>query len=106
MEEIKTGSFKILNENDCPEFYANQMHLVSSNTDFLLSFSRSYPSVESHTAIEKILCRIYMSPKYAKSLSEALNQAVKDYEKKYGSITLDPNMVPQSGTTIKKENQK
>ena len=87
------GDIIVENEDDCAEFYANQMRLISSNNDFLLCLTRSYPTMK-RSVVEKFLCRIYMSPKFAKSLSVALTKSVEEYEQKFGKVELDKEIMP------------
>lgn len=69
------------NEKECPEYYANEIHVSASNMDISVAFSRLTDMKTSGARIERFLCRVFMSPKYAKTLYTLLGKAIDAYEK-------------------------
>lgn len=84
---------KLNNSTDFREGYANSIQVNVSVWDFLLTFGRlqqQTPEVVEVTNFQNI----YLSPQQAKALMMILTQNIQNYEKAFGEIKLDPQMVP------------
>ena len=86
---------KLNNAPDYRESYANSVQIHVSVWDFLLTFGRlqqQTPELVEVTNFQSIYC----SPQQAKALLMILRTNVENYEKAFGEIKLDPQMVPGS----------
>ena len=89
-------NIKINLAEDFRESYANSVQVRVSVWDFLLTFGRlqqQTPEVVEVTNFQNV----YLSPQQAKALVLILQQNLENYEKAFGEIKLDPQMV-QGGT--------
>ena len=64
--------------------YANFAVVTHSLAEFILDFIRVLPGVMKH----KVKSRIIISPVHAKTFSNALQENIKKFEKKYGEIKI------------------
>ena len=79
-----------------PEFregYANSIQVNVSVWDFLLTFGRLQQQTPELVEVMNFQ-NIYLSPQQAKALMMILTQNIQNYEKAFGEIKLDPQMVP------------
>ncbi len=67
--------------------YTNFTNLSHSPEEFILDFLFVHPSPPP--GFGKLMSRIIISPGHAKRLLHALSQNVKDYEARFGEITLN-----------------
>jgi Protein of unknown function (DUF3467) len=67
------------------ERYANYFKIGHNLFNFILEFAHLY----SDPPVEKVHTRIVTSPGYAKELLAVLTQAIADYERAFGSISVD-----------------
>jgi hypothetical protein len=73
-----------LGEKEAEGIYSNFVVISHSPAEFVLDFTRMLPGVPK----TKVYARIVMTPQHAKSLSKALQDNVKNYEKQYGEIKI------------------
>ena len=64
--------------------YANFAVVTHSLAEFILDFIRVLPGAMKH----KVKSRIIISPVHAKTFSNALQENIKMFEKKYGEIKI------------------
>jgi hypothetical protein len=86
---------KLTNTPDFRESYANSVQIHVSVWDFLLTFGRLQQQTPEFVEVANFQS-IYCSPQQAKALLMILRQNVENYEKAFGEIKLDPQMVPGS----------
>lgn len=84
---------KLNNSPDFREGYANSIQVNVSVWDFLLTFGRLQQQTPEMVEVTNFQ-NIYLSPQQAKALMMILTQNVQNYEKAFGEIKLDPQMVP------------
>ena len=78
---------------EVPEFYANNVRVLTSLYDVSLAFNvQNLPESADDTRQHKPVCIVRMSPQHAKSLAQILVQHVKRYEEDQG-VSL-PTSVP------------
>jgi len=63
-------------------FYSNFARVSHSEVDFFIDFVQLPPTSDN----EASTTRIYMSPKHAKALIEALQVTIENYEKRFEEI--------------------
>ncbi|MCU1284535.1 MAG: hypothetical protein JWO13_885 [Acidobacteriales bacterium] len=81
------------NSTEYRESYANSVQIHVSVWDFLLTFGRLQQQTPELVEVSNFQS-IYVSPQQAKALLMILRQNVENYEKAFGEIKLDPQMVP------------
>ncbi len=64
--------------------YVNMARIFHTQTEFVLDAMYQLPG----TAKAKVRSRLILSPAHAKHLAAALNQNLRNYEKKFGEIKL------------------
>ena len=85
-----------INLHNAPDFresYANSVQINVTVWDFLLTFGRLQQQTPELVDILNFQ-NVYVSPQQAKALMMILRQNVESYEKAFGEIKLDPQMVP------------
>lgn len=70
--------------------YSNQAFIIHSRKEFIIDFGLALP-----TGNIRVQSRIITNPSDAKAIFLALEENIKNYEKKYGSIPL-PQPVPDN----------
>jgi hypothetical protein len=90
---IHQPQIKLHNAPDFRESYANSVQIHVSVWDFLLTFGRLQQQTPEAVEVTNFQS-IYLSPQQAKALMMILGQNVENYEKAFGEIKLDPQMVP------------
>jgi hypothetical protein len=83
----------LTNTPDFRESYANSIQIHVSVWDFLLTFGRLQQQTPELVEVANFQ-NIYLSPQQAKALLMILQQNVDNYEKAFGEVKLDPQMVP------------
>jgi hypothetical protein len=86
-------NIKINVADDFRESYANSVQVRVSVWDFLLTFGRLQQQTPEMVEVTNFQ-NIYLSPQQAKALGLILQQNLENYEKAFGEIKLDPQMVP------------
>ncbi|SRR6266404_8676558 len=86
-------ALKLTNTSDFRENYANSIQVRVSVWDFLLTFGTLQEQSPEQVHVQNFQ-NIYLSPQQAKALLMILQQNVVNYEKAFGEIKLDPQMVP------------
>ena len=81
------------NTADFREAYANSVQIHVTVWDFLLTFGRIQQQTPELVEVNNFQ-NVYLSPQQAKALLMILSQNVENYEKAFGEIKLDPQMVP------------
>ncbi len=78
-----------LNEREAEGIYSNLVFIAHGPSEVILDFARALPGLPK----PRVFARIIMTPQHAKSLMQALEQNLGNYEKTFGAITLpgDPN---------------
>ncbi len=71
-----------LGEKEAEGIYSNLALISHSPAEFVVDFTRVLPGVPK----TKVYARIIMTPQHAKSLFNALNDNITQYEKKFGEI--------------------
>ncbi|HWX54911.1 MAG TPA: DUF3467 domain-containing protein [Verrucomicrobiae bacterium] len=89
-------NIRLTNTADFREGYANSVQVRVSVWDFLLIFGRVQQQSATEVEVENFQ-GIYVSPQQAKALMTILEQNVIQYEKTFGEIKLDPNIVQGHG---------
>ena len=84
---------KLSNTADFRESYANSVQVRVSVWDFLLTFGRLQQQTPDLVEVTNFQ-NINLSPQQAKALVTILQQNLENYEKAFGEIKLDPQMVP------------
>ena len=86
MEQPPAGqSIEIgLNEREAEGIYSNLVFIAHSPSEVILDFARAMPGLQK----PRIFARIIMTPQHAKSLLQALEQNLGNYEKTFGTITM------------------
>src|SRR3954470_19348710 len=83
----------LTNSTEYRESYANSVQIHVSVWDFLLTFGRLQQQTPELVEIKNFQ-NIYLSPQQAKALATILKQNIEQYEKAFGEIKLDPQMMP------------
>lgn len=91
----KPPKVNLSNSAEYRESYANSVQIHVSVWDFLLTFGRLQSQTPELVEVQNFQS-IYCSPQQAKALLMILKQNVENYEKAFGEIKLDPQMVPGS----------
>ncbi len=86
-------TLKLTNTDNFRENYANSIQVRVSVWDFLLTFGTLQEQSPEQVHVQNFQ-NIYLSPQQAKALLMILQQNVVNYEKAFGEIKLDPQMVP------------
>ena len=73
-----------LGDAEAEGIYSNLVLISHSPAEFVLDFTRVLPGKPK----AKVYARIIMAPQHAKSLTAALEENVKKYEKQFGEIKL------------------
>jgi hypothetical protein len=89
----KAPTIKLNNSAEYREGYANSVQIHVSVWDFLLTFGRLQQQTPEVVEVSNFQS-IYLSPQQAKALLMILQQNVENYEKAFGEVKLDPQMVP------------
>lgn len=66
--------------------YSNVVIVSFSSEEFIFDFTRLLPGVRE----PKLLSRIIMTPRNAKAFYYILKKNIKEYEKRFGTIILEP----------------
>ncbi len=85
-------NIKLVNAENYRENYANSVQIRVNVWDFFLIFGTLHQQVESEVEVQNFQ-GVYLSPQQAKALLTILQQNVVNYEKAFGEIKLDPQMV-------------
>lgn len=81
---------------DFRENYANSVQVRVTVWDFLLTFGTLQEQSPEKVHIRNFQ-NIYLSPQQAKALMTILQHNIQGYEKAFGEIKLDPQLVPPTG---------
>ena len=73
-----------LNEREAEGIYSNLVFITHSPSEVILDFARALPGLQK----PRVFSRIIMTPQHAKSLLQALEQNLGNYEKQFGTITV------------------
>ena len=73
-----------LNEREAEGIYSNLVFIAHSPSEVILDFARAMPGLQK----PRVFARIIMTPQHAKSLLQALEQNLGNYEKQFGTITM------------------
>ena len=88
------GNLKLIVDDDIAQgMYSNFQVVGSNETEFILDFAYIQPNQPRG----KVRSRVILSPKHAKSLLGMLTERVRDYEGRFGEITLPVRQVPPKG---------
>ena len=80
-----TQNFEIgLNEREAEGIYSNLVFISHSPSELILDFARALPGLQK----PRVFSRIIMTPQHAKSLLQALEQNLGNYEKTFGAIVI------------------
>ena len=85
-------NIKLVNAPDYRENYANSVQVRVNVWDFFLVFGTLQQQTEREVEVRNFQ-GIYLSQQQAKALLTILQQNVSNYEKTFGEIKLDPQMV-------------
>ena len=80
-----------LNEREAEGIYSNLVFIAHSPSEVILDFARAMPGLQK----PRVFARIIMTPAHAKSLLQALEQNLGNYEKTFGTIAMPG--VPAAG---------
>ena len=88
------GNLKIIVDDDVAQgMYSNFQVIGSNETEFIFDFAYIQPNQPRG----KVGARVILSPKHAKSLLGMLTERVRDYEGKFGTISLPLRPVSPKG---------
>ena len=73
-----------LNEREAEGIYSNLVFIAHSASEVILDFARALPGLPK----AKVYARVILTPQHAKSLLQALEQNLKNYEGQFGVIKL------------------
>jgi len=73
-----------LNEREAEGIYSNLVFIAHSPSEVILDFARAMPGLQK----PRVFARIIMTPAHAKSLLQALEQNLGNYEKTFGPISV------------------
>lgn len=73
-----------LGEREAEGIYSNVVFIAHSASEVILDFARALPGLPK----AKVYARVILTPQHAKSLLQALEQNLKNYESQFGSIKL------------------
>lgn len=73
-----------LGEREAEGIYSNVVFIAHSASEVILDFARALPGLPK----AKVYARVILTPQHAKSLLQALDQNLKNYESQFGSIKL------------------
>jgi hypothetical protein len=79
---------------DYREIYSNSVQVRVSVWDFLLVFGRLHQETPEQVTVQNSTA-IYLSPQQAKALWNILGQNLAQYEQTFGSLALEPQVVPR-----------
>ena len=85
-------TIKLNHSADYRESYANSVQIHVTVWDFQLTFGRLQQQTPEAVEVTNFQ-NIYLSPQQAKALLMILQQNVENYEKAFGEVKLDPQMV-------------
>jgi hypothetical protein len=71
-----------LSETEAEGIYSNLVFIAHSPSEVILDFARAMPGLPK----PRVFARIIMTPQHAKSLQQALEQNLGNYEKSFGTI--------------------
>jgi len=71
-----------LNEREAEGIYSNLVFITHSPSEVILDFARALPGLPK----PRVFARVIMTPAHAKSLLQALEQNLGNYEKAFGTI--------------------
>jgi hypothetical protein len=71
-----------LGEREAEGIYSNLVFIAHSASEVILDFARALPGLPK----AKIYARVILTPQHAKSLLQALDQNLKNYEAQFGVI--------------------
>ena len=84
---------EVSSTNDYRENYSNSVQVRVNVWDFFLVFGTLQQPEETRVQVRNFQ-GIYLSPQQAKALAMILKQNIDQYEKAFGEIKLDPQMMP------------
>jgi len=88
------GNLKLSVDDDVAQgMYSNFQVVGSNETEFIIDFAYIQPNQPRG----KVRARHILSPKHAKALLGMLSERVRDYEGRYGVISLPVRSVPPKG---------
>jgi hypothetical protein len=92
------GNLKLIVDDDVAQgMYSNFQVVGSNETEFILDFAYIQPNQPRG----KVRSRQILSPKHAKALLGMLTERVRDYEGRYGAISLPVRPVlPKGGSGL------
>ena len=76
------------------EIYSNSVQVRVSVWDFLLVFGRIHQDTPEQVSVENAQ-GVYLSPQQAKALWNILGQNLAQYEQTFGTLALEPQIVPK-----------
>ena len=71
-----------LGEREAEGIYSNLVFITHSPSEVILDFARALPGLPK----PRVFARVIMTPAHAKSLLQALEQNLGNYEKTFGAI--------------------
>ncbi len=80
----------LMDGEEAPTFYANNLVLQSSVWDVSLGFGLLTGTTEG-TVTARSVVNVILSPQHAKAVSEILNRQIAHYEASFGPIPSDPH---------------
>ena len=79
-QQIEIG----LHEREAEGIYSNLVFIAHSPSEVIFDFARALPGLPK----PRVFARIIMTPQHAKSLLQALEQNLGNYEKQFGAISI------------------
>src|SRR5258707_13179625 len=81
----KQGQIEVeLGPHEAEGIYSNLVFIAHSASEVILDFARALPGLPK----AKVYARVIVTPQHAKSLLQALEQNLKNYESQFGVIKL------------------
>ncbi len=95
--QIRNESSIVWDSANMRSVYANVFNVAGSQEEFVLSFgmNQSWGTGQKQVKVQ-LTDRIVMSPFSAKRLAKLLNDVIKEYESRYGSLKTETTRAGQS----------
>ena len=83
MEKPQSPQLQVeLGEREAEGIYSNVVFIAHSASEVIMDFARALPGLPK----AKVYARVIVTPQHAKSLLQALEQNLKNYESQFGAI--------------------
>jgi hypothetical protein len=84
---VKERTYTSLESDSTPTYYSNNAQIATSVFDFRVIFGEIVKADEEEIVV-RTRATVFLSPQHAKAFANVLSQKIRDYEQRYGEITL------------------